>query len=117
MIKLPSYGSSILAAAVCTPVLILGVDYIEKSSKNQFLEFSWFIIWLFLPVLISTVDLGEIRKRWQKGHTLYMLIRSWQFRAEDFRRSYIPTWKRMLLYFVSACISALILKLIGIGLG
>jgi hypothetical protein len=107
MIKLPSYGSSILAAAVCTPVLILGVDYIEKNSKNQFLEFTWFIVWFFLPVLISTVDLGDIRKRRQ----------SWQFRAEDFRRSCIPTWKRMLLYFVSACMSALILKLFGIGLG
>ncbi len=117
MIKLPSYGSSILAAAVCTPVLILGVDYIEKSSKNQLLEFTWFIIWLFLPVLVSTVDLGEIRKRWQKGHTLYMLIRSWQFRAEDFRQFYIPAFKRMLVYFVSACISTLFLKLIGIDFG
>jgi hypothetical protein len=117
MIKLPSYGSSILAGAVCTPVLILGVDCIEKNSKNQFLEFTWFIIWFFLPVLISTVDLGEIRKRWQKGHTLYMLIRSWQFKAEDFRRFYIPAFKRMLVYFVSACISTLFLKLIGIDFG
>jgi hypothetical protein len=114
MMKFPSYASAILAAVVCTPLLILGIDYIEKNSGNQFLQFAWVIIWFFLPVLISTVDLGYIRKRRQEGHTLYMLIRTWQFRAEDFRRLYIPTWKRMLVYFVFACISTLLLKLIGI---
>ena len=117
MIKLPSYTSAILAGAVAVPLLILGINYIEKNSGSQFLQFAWFIIWLFLPVLISTVDLGERRKRWQKGHTLYMLIRSWQFRAEDFRQFYITTWKRMLVYFISGSISTLFLKLIGVGLG
>ncbi len=114
--KFPSYASAILAGAVCTPLLILGINYIEKNSGNQVLQFAWLIICFFLPVLISTVDLGYLRKRTLEGHTLYMLIRRWQFTAEDFRRFYIPTWKRMLVYFVSACISALFLKLIGVGL-
>ena len=117
MMKLPSYTSAILAGAVGVPLLILGINYIKNNFGSQFLQFVWFIISFLLPVLISTVDLGYIRKRWQEAHTLYMLIRTWQFRAEDFRRVYIPTWKRMSAYFVSACISALFLKLIGVALG
>jgi hypothetical protein len=38
-------------------------------------------------------------------------------RAEDFRQFYIPAFKRMLVYFLSACISTLFLKLIGIDFG
>jgi len=117
MMKFPSYTSAILAGAVCTPLLILGIDYIDKNSGNQFLQFAWFTICFILPVLTSTVDLGYLRKRRQEGYTLYLLIRRWQFRAEDFRRFYIPTWKRMLVYFVSACISGVFLKLIGVDLG
>jgi hypothetical protein len=45
-----------------------------------------------------------------------MLIRTYRLTAKDFRRSYFPTWKRMLVYFISACISGLFLKLIGLGL-
>jgi hypothetical protein len=117
MIKFPSYTSGILAGAVCTPLLILGIDYIEKNPGNQFLQFVWFIIWFFVPVLISTVDLGYIRKRIQEeGHTLFKLIRLMS-RTEDFRQFYIPAFKRMLVYFVSACISVLFLKLVGVDSG
>jgi hypothetical protein len=114
MRRFPSYTSAIVAGALCTPILILGVDYIEKNSGNQLLQFAWFMIWFCLPVVLSTVDLAYIRKRHQEGNTLYMLIR---FRAEDFGGFYIPAWKRMLAYFVSACISALFLKFIGVALG
>jgi len=114
--KFPSYASAILTGAICTPILILGIAYIEKSSGNQLLQFVWFIIWFFPPIIMSTINIGHIRRRIQEGHTLYMLIRTYRFTAEDFRRSYIPTWKRMLVYFLSACISALFLKLIGVGL-
>ena len=117
MIKFPSYTSAILAGALCTPVLILGIEYIEKIAENQFLQFVWFLIWFFPPVIISTIDLGEIRKRLKEGKSLYRLIRTYRVTAEDFKRSYIPTWKRMAVYFVTACISALLLKLIGVGLG
>ena len=117
MIKLPSYTSAILAGAVGMPLLILGINYIEKNSGSQFLQFAWFIIWFFLPVFISTADLRYIRKRIQEeGHTLFKLIRMMP-RAEDFRQFYIPAFKRMLVYFVSACISTLFLKLIGIDFG
>jgi hypothetical protein len=116
MMKFPSYPLAILAGAICTPILILGIDYMEKSSCNQFLQFVWFIIWFIPPVVISTIDIGDIRRRIQEGHTLYMLIRTYRLTAEDFRRFYIPTWKRMMVYFISACISALFLKLIGVGL-
>src|SRR3972149_1959058 len=114
MIKFPSYTSAILAGVVGMPVLILGNSYIEKNSGSQLLQFVWLIIWFFLPMLISTVDLPYIRKRIQEeGNTLFKLIRL-MLRVEDFRQFYIPAWKRMLVYFVSACISTLLLKLIGV---
>lgn len=99
------------------PLLILGINYIENNSGSQLLQFVWFIIWFFLPVLISTGDVGYIRKRIQEeGNTLFKLIRLMP-RVGDFRQFYIPTFKRMLVYFVSACISVLFLKVIGIDLG
>jgi len=117
MNKFTSYTSAIIAGAVCTPVLIVGVDYIEKNSKSQLLQFAWFIIWFFLPVLISTVDFDPIRKRAQKRNTFYELIRIWTFTAEDAKELGYPTWKRMFAYFISACISALFLKFTGFHLG
>jgi hypothetical protein len=117
MIKFPSYSSAILSGAVGIPVLILGNDYIEKNSASLLLKFFWFVIWFFLPVLISTADLRYIRKRiHEEGHTLFNSIRI-MVRAEDFRQFYIPAFKRMLVYFVSACVSSLLLKLIGIDFG
>jgi hypothetical protein len=117
MIKFPSYSSAILSGAVGIPVLILGTDYIEKNSGSQLLQFAWFIMSFLLPVFISTADLRYIRKRIQEeGHTLFKLIRIMP-RAEDFRQFYVPAFKRMLVYFVSACISTLFLKLIGIDFG
>ena len=115
--KFPSYTSAILAGAVGMPLLILGINYIKNNFGSQFLQLVWFIICFFLPLLISTADLGYIRRRLQEGHTLYILIRLQWARTEDFKRFYIPTWKRMLVYFVSACISTLLLKLIAIDFG
>ena len=113
MIKFPSYTSAIITGAIGTPLFLFVLNYIHDNSDSQFTLFFWSIIGFIIPVVISTADIERIRKWHKEGRPLF---KPW-IKAEDFKLFYIPTWKRMIVWFLAACISLLLLRLLGINFG
>ena len=101
MVKFPSYVSSILTGAIGTPIYVFGLGYIEKNSGNQLSLIVWSIFGFLIPVLISTTDIKYILKERKRGRSFF---KPWT-KPEAFRQFYIPAWKRMLVWLISAAIA------------
>jgi hypothetical protein len=112
MMKFPSYSAAILTGAIGLPLFICVAKYIEKNSRSQVLMAVWFILGFGLPFLISTGDLGYIRRHFKGGLSFF---RPW-VTSEVFRQFLIPAWKRMGVWFVAAVVSVLLLKLLGVDI-
>ena len=104
---LPSFTSACLAGCIGMPLFILGVDLISRKTGSNLLLLAWTVIGFFLPLLISTTDISYLKR---------ILFRV-KFTKEEFQRFYLPAWKRMAVWFISACTSILLLKFIGINIG
>ena len=113
MIKFPSYTSAIITGAIGMPIFLFVLNYIRDKSGSQFSLIVWSIIGFFIPLLISTSDIGYIRKGHREGRPLF---KPWA-KAEDFKQFYIPAWKRMFAWFLATCISLLFFQLLGINFG
>jgi hypothetical protein len=111
-IKIPSFMSAIIYGAVFMPVFVSIFKLLNANFAGQIALFVWSVIGFFLPVLISTLDFGYIRQEMKKGRPFWG---PWT-KSQDFKEFYIPAWKRIFVCFIAACISLLILKLIGIDL-
>jgi hypothetical protein len=106
MIKLPSNIAAILTGAIIMPLYIMGFNYAQEQNFNQLVSFLWSVIGFIIPVFMSTADLGYLRRTGG-----FLKIRR---SKEDFDLFFIPAWKRMTVWFLSAAVSVLLLKLLGI---
>jgi hypothetical protein len=104
--------SAIICGAIILPVFVFIFKLLNDSSASQIALFVWSVIGFFLPVFISTGDFGYIRQEIKSGRSFWGPWTKYQ----DFKEFYIPAWKRIFVCFIAACISLLILKLIGIDL-
>jgi hypothetical protein len=105
--KLPSVTSAILFGFIGMPLFIFGINFISQKTGSNILLIIWSIIGFALPFLVSTTDISHLRKN---------LFRV-RLTKEEFKKFYFPAWKRMVVWFISACASILLLKLIGINIG
>jgi len=108
MIKLPSNTAAILAGAIVMPLFMMGWKYAEENHFNGIVIFVWSIIAFFLPIILSTADLGYLRRTGGLFHI--------RLSRNDFTLFYLPTWKRMAIWFLSTVFSVLLLKLMGLNL-
>lgn len=108
----PSMPAAIVAGSVVTPLFVLGWRFIESTLHSQILVLLWCVATFLAPVLLATTDLKyAARRRRELGGFFRPLIS-----ADDFRFFYIPAWKRMFVWFISAAISMLLLKAVGVEL-
>ena len=108
MIKLPSNTAAILAGAIIMPLFIAGWKYAEEKHFNPILIFLWSIMAFFIPIILSTADLGYLRRT--GGFLRIRLSR------DDFKLFYLPACRRMAIWFLSTVFSILLLKLMGLNL-
>jgi len=105
-LSIPSFSSAALAGGFGIPFFILGLDFIRERTDSNLLLVIWSIIGFILPFLISTTDIGDLKGR---------LFR-FEFTSKDFKEIYLPTWKRMMVWFISACASTILLQLVGVNI-
>ena len=94
------------------PLFPLGGRFIEATFHSQLLVFPWAVVAFFAPVLLATADLRYAALRRRELGGFFRPLTS----PEDFRLFYIPAWKRMLVLFLSAATSSLVLKTLGVDL-
>jgi hypothetical protein len=110
----PSMPAAIVTGAVGMPLLIWGWKFIETSSHSQLLLLLWAIVALIIPVVLATTDLRDIATRWREAGSFGP--GSVPASRDAFRHIYFPAWTRMAAWFVSAVVSLLLLRIIGMNL-
>ena len=110
----PSMPAAIVTGAVGVPLLIWGWQVIEARSHSQLLLLLWAIVALIIPVVLATIDLRDIARRWREAG--FFGPGSVPASRDAFRRIYFPAWTRMAAWFVSAVVSLLLLKIMGMNL-
>ena len=109
MIKIPSYKAAMIFGAIGMPIFILVLKLIEKVPDSQPAQIAWSILGFGVPFLLSTGDFKYIKQERSKGRSF---LGPWT-RSQDFKEFFIPTWKRMAVWFLSAAISLIMLNIIG----
>jgi hypothetical protein len=110
----PSTPAAILTGAIGMPLLIWGWNFIETTSQSELLVLVWAIVALIIPVVLATIDLRDIARRWRDAG-FFASVSAPELR-EAFRQIYFPAWTRMAAWFVSAVVSLLLLKIAGVNL-
>ena len=111
---LPSIPAAAAAGAVGVPLLIVGWRFLERTSGSQLLLIVWGVVAFFVPLFFAVHDRQEAA-RWRSERGFLGLFIAPASR-EAFRRFYIPAWKRMAVWFISAVASTLLLKAAGVDL-
>jgi len=121
--KFRPYTAAILTGGVGMPLFVFIADYISQRTHSDFLLFLWFISGFGFPLIASTVALGNelmFFREWlqKEGIRGFFIIPPERRLSKDsLRKYYIPVWRRMAVWFMSACVSMLVLKLLGINIG
>jgi hypothetical protein len=106
----PSTAAAVVAGAIGMPLLVFGLRFIDVTFHSQLLMFLWGVVAFFVPVLLATGDLRYVARMRRESGSFFRPVTS----AEDLRLFYIPAWKRGFVWFISAVISLLFLKAIGV---
>jgi uncharacterized membrane protein YhaH (DUF805 family) len=61
----PSMPAAIVTGAVGMPLLIWGWKFIETTSHSQLLVLVWAIVAFIIPVVLATIDLRDVARRWR----------------------------------------------------
>jgi hypothetical protein len=109
---IPSMPAAFITGAVIIPICGLGWRFFETTYPSQLLLILWVILTFMVPVLLATADIHFIRRYWRETGVFRMRLPT----ADDFRRFYFPAWCRMLVLFIAAVTSDLVLRLFGIVL-
>ena len=91
------------------PLLIWGINYIELANISQLFLIVWAILFFFVPVFFSTVEIGYFIKICKRGHSLFRSPITY----DDMKYFVSPAFKRMMAYFVAAVIGTFLTKLLG----
>ncbi len=106
--------AAIVTGVIGMPLLIWGWHFIETTSHSELLVLVWAIVALIIPVVLATIDLRDIARQWRDAG-FFSSVSAPEPR-EAFRQIYLPAWKRMAAWFVSAVVSLLLLKIAGVNL-
>jgi hypothetical protein len=109
---LPSTLAAVVAGALVMPLFALGWRFIEATFHSQIVVLLWAVVAFFIPVLLATADMKYVARRRRELGGFFRPLTS----PEDFRFFYIPAWKRMFVWFMSAVSSGLVLKAVGVEL-
>ena len=109
---LPSTLAAVVAGALVMPLFVLGWQFIEATFHSQLLVLLWAVVAFFAPVILATADMRYAARRRRELGGFFRPLTS----PEDYRLFYIPCWKRMFVWFISAVSSALVLKAVGVEL-
>jgi hypothetical protein len=110
----PSMSAAIVTGAVGMPLLISGWKFIEATSHSQLLLLLWAVVAFIIPVVLATTDLRDVARRWRDAGFFGSV--SATASRDAFRQIYFPAWTRMAAWFVSAVLSLLLLRIVGINL-
>ena len=110
----PSIPAAVITGLIAAPMMILGCTLIEQRTGSQLLLFCWAAVAFFVPVFFATVDREFMAKRRREEGFLATFLRP--AAREAFCESYLPTWLRMGVWFVSSVASILALRLLGVRL-
>src|SRR4029453_9885479 len=61
----PSIPAAIVTGPVGMPLLISGWKFIEANSHSQLLVLVWAIFPFTIPVVLATIDLRDVARRWR----------------------------------------------------
>ncbi|MBU1172737.1 MAG: hypothetical protein KKD44_24525 [Proteobacteria bacterium] len=106
IIKLPSYKAAILLGLISIPFF----ESIEKILPNEAISNIIDFIGFGVLLLISSADFNYIRQEMKNGRSFFG---PWM-RPQDFKECFIPSWKRMFVYFLSTCVSAVFFNFVKI---
>jgi hypothetical protein len=109
----PSMPAAIVTGAIGTPLLIWGWNFIQTTWDSPLLVLVWAIVALIIPAVLATTDLRDVARRWRDAGLFGSV--SAPGSREAFRQIYLPAWRRMAAWFVSAVASLLLLKIIGMN--
>jgi hypothetical protein len=109
---LPSTLAAVVVGTFVMPLFLLGWRFIEATFHSLALVLLWCVLAFFVPIALATTDLRYGAGRHRGLRRFFLPLTS----PEDFRRLYIPAWKRMFVWFISTVISTLLLKAVGIEL-
>lgn len=104
----PSNAAAVLVGAVVTPVFVLVYGFAQRKGISQLLVLLWDIIGFFIPFIAATVDREYIRK---VGGLFQLRINE-----QDLTDFFIPTAKRIGIWFASTAAALIVLKIAGIRL-
>ena len=110
--KFPHYIYSILAGMVIMPIFSRIIKYASKEKYNDLIIFILMIFGFMFPVLLSTVGIINIKELYSKGLIkIFPKNMNYHFKESNILHNFlIPTWKRMLLFFISTVMSEIIIK-------
>ena len=103
--KIPSYKAAVLAGAFAMPALLKTGELIESSYKIESVSFLFGILGMAVAVLAVT-DINVMKKLLKEKR--YIIKLGWD--EDVIREFYVPTWKRMFVWFASVVASDLVTK-------
>ena len=113
-IEFPSYKAVFISGAVIMPMFLAFIRYVDSNFQDVFyIDISLIllsIIGFVIPFIVSTFDFAYFKNRYGSVRRMFSI---------DFDREYIinfsiPAFKRVLVWFISAGISSLILTQLGL---
>lgn len=102
-----SYWKPVLVGIVALPIYLAGANAIAARHLGITAELIWSIVGFLAPTLYATVDYHYLKRTggiFRVRNTL-----------DDYRHFYVPAWKRMAVLFVTAAITLLVLKVMGMN--
>jgi hypothetical protein len=108
----PSMPAAIVTGTIGMPLLISGWKFIEATSHSRLLLLLWAVVAFIIPVILATTDLRDVVRRWREAGFFGSATATAS--CDAFRQIYFPAWTRMAAWFVSAVLSLLLLRIVGI---
>jgi hypothetical protein len=110
----PSIPAAVIAGALWMPLFIYATHLLERRFPSMLLQAVWGFIGFVVPLLVSTADVREMARGWRRYGVFSSLQHAREQYVEAFRRFLLPAWLRMGVWFASAILSLLLLRVVGV---
>lgn len=109
--KPPSLVYSFVYGVVGFPIFIWLSAIIDSHFNSQFIDFAWAVIGFLIPVLLCTLNIRYMRNRKKSGEIFIIRVR---LTREDVKYLLNPGLERIVIIFMSAMFTVLMLMVFGI---
>lgn len=110
----PSDTMAIVLGAVFFPLGVGVTQWLESEGTAVMVRAACVLVCFFIPMMFSTWDFPSWVRSAREAGGFFRAFRPPDFTAYEFRTLILPTWKRMLLWFISGSISLVIWHLLGV---